>query len=381
MRLGDLRRLIGEVAGDAYKVLGLTSSASPDEIKSAYRKKSLEMHPDRNRGKDTSKEMVKINVAWHLLSDPMKKRRYDSMGDTTMDTMDGSSPSQVRGASSGSSWGRSDQWWNSGSSDFDPIRDAVRRKQQDADRAAQRARSQARQDQEDREWQARRAERNAQASDSWKSAQAKRDKASSGVNDPFNVPPSNDKYRKRYFTYHDNDRNSHKFWWIKLNGADYTYTVGWGRIGTPGQTKTKMGPPGRINSYVSNLIQSKRAKGYVEGTGSGGAAGYEQRGSAPSPKPPTPRPGGPSGRYSPNTKTRYKIYGPDVHTRYKGKAYYAPSDTKFRKGDVGDISMGTDGKIKVSDSTSGHTQDWAGEAFCRLVGDMILEAMEFHVVG
>lgn len=78
----------------------------------------------------------------------------------------------------------------------------------------------------------------------------------------------NDESKKLYFTYNDDETNSHKFWWITTDAVKRSITTGWGRIGTPGQTKTKECPKDdktlfAFDTYVSSLINSKRDKGYV----------------------------------------------------------------------------------------------------------------------
>jgi DnaJ-class molecular chaperone len=61
---------------DYYKILGLSEYATSDEIKKTYRKLAFQYHPDRNPG---SEEMMKdINEAYAVLSDPGKRREYDS---------------------------------------------------------------------------------------------------------------------------------------------------------------------------------------------------------------------------------------------------------------------------------------------------------------
>lgn len=61
-----------------YQVLGLNSTASDKDIKSAYYKLSLQYHPDRNKGcTDSVKKFHEIAEAYEVLSNPEKKRSYD----------------------------------------------------------------------------------------------------------------------------------------------------------------------------------------------------------------------------------------------------------------------------------------------------------------
>ncbi len=61
---------------DYYKTLGVSEDATSEEIKKTYRKLAFQYHPDRNPGNE---EMMKeINEAYAVLSDPGKKREYDS---------------------------------------------------------------------------------------------------------------------------------------------------------------------------------------------------------------------------------------------------------------------------------------------------------------
>jgi DnaJ-class molecular chaperone len=59
---------------DYYKTLGLTNTASQDEIKKAYRKLSLKHHPDRSGEKEKFQE---LNEAYEVLSDERKRKQYD----------------------------------------------------------------------------------------------------------------------------------------------------------------------------------------------------------------------------------------------------------------------------------------------------------------
>jgi molecular chaperone DnaJ len=66
---------------DYYEVLGVTKSASTDEIKKAYRKVAMQFHPDRNPGDKAAEEKFKEAAsAYEVLSDTDKKAKYDRFG-------------------------------------------------------------------------------------------------------------------------------------------------------------------------------------------------------------------------------------------------------------------------------------------------------------
>src|SRR6476646_2717467 len=69
---------------DYYEVLGVTKSASADEIKKAYRKVAMQFHPDRNPGDKSAEESFKEAAeAYEVLSDTGKKAQYDKFGHTS----------------------------------------------------------------------------------------------------------------------------------------------------------------------------------------------------------------------------------------------------------------------------------------------------------
>jgi len=66
---------------DYYKVLGVSSTATQEEIKKAFRSLALKYHPDKTKGDRAAEEKFKeINEANEVLSDPEKRKKYDQFG-------------------------------------------------------------------------------------------------------------------------------------------------------------------------------------------------------------------------------------------------------------------------------------------------------------
>lgn len=75
---------------DPYEVLEVTSDATQEEIKNAFRERALECHPDRvdrDEKEEAAEEFLRVREAFELLSDPETKRQYDATGE-----VDSSSP-------------------------------------------------------------------------------------------------------------------------------------------------------------------------------------------------------------------------------------------------------------------------------------------------
>lgn len=351
----QLKKLIQEAFGNAYKFLGVGPDASDEQIKAAFRKLAAENHPDRNKSPEAADKMKKASAAWNLLKDPDSRKKYDALGDRGVDNlMDpagaaSSDRARPRDPFSGSAWD-----------------DFVKKAQEQQRAARERSRGPA--------------------------GNARRPSPRGNAQPPR---PASGEPGRRYFVKDDraSGGNSNKFWWIRkipTSEARQRVEVGWGKVGSAGQTKVHtFNSQGEAGRFFWKMIDSKLDRGYVERGGSPeGNRAREQaksppppppRGAAPAPKPnPPPAERKPTGK-APGGKTSYKIYGrkgkSPVHTRFGGKVYTPGNNSSFRAGDSANVAVGSDGRLSVNDTTTGRSQTWdaSNEAVARMIDRAVID--------
>lgn len=87
------------MARDYYQVLGVSRTASADEIRKAHRALARKLHPDLNKAPDAQAKFAEIQHAYDILSDPEKRKLYDQFGEAG-----------ISGAGAGAAGGQSGGW-------------------------------------------------------------------------------------------------------------------------------------------------------------------------------------------------------------------------------------------------------------------------------
>ena len=64
-----------------YDILGVSRSASEDDIKKSYKKLAIKFHPDKNHAPQSGEAFKKVSAAYACLTEPTKKRYYDQTGE------------------------------------------------------------------------------------------------------------------------------------------------------------------------------------------------------------------------------------------------------------------------------------------------------------
>jgi len=78
---------------DYYQTLGVDRSASPEDLKKAYRKLAMQFHPDRNAGDKAAEQKFKdLSEAYDVLKDEQKRAAYDRFGHAAFEANGGAGP-------------------------------------------------------------------------------------------------------------------------------------------------------------------------------------------------------------------------------------------------------------------------------------------------
>lgn len=331
-KVEDLRRLIAEAFGNAYRILGVNPESTQDEIKSAFRKLVATMHPDKHPGnQEIADRFKKMSAAYNALN-PNNRAKYDLKGDNFVD---GDGPT-AGPRPSGSPRPPPPP----------PPRPEPQRKSKDGGPDY---------------WERQRQQRARDAEEEQRQARSRANP-------------------ERIFI---NTRGtSNKFWAVtpRTNAHGMFADVRWGRIGSAGQSKTHGFPSlASMTAWINMMIDSKLNKGYRE-RDSGHRAPPPPREQPKAAEPPK-RPGSEAktAPKPPGTVKSYRIYGKKgsapVHTRVGGKVYAPHKSTRFKNGDKANVGVGSDGRISVNNPDNNWTQTWdpTTESVNHLIDHMVVQ--------
>lgn len=74
---------------DYYEILGVSRNANKNEIKKAFRKLAMKYHPDKNKDVNAEENFKEINEAYEVLSNDVKRQKYDQFGHSAFDSSSG----------------------------------------------------------------------------------------------------------------------------------------------------------------------------------------------------------------------------------------------------------------------------------------------------
>jgi DnaJ-class molecular chaperone len=89
---------------DYYDILGLSKTATKEEIKKAYRKLAMQHHPDKNKAADAEAKFKEMNEAYEVLGDEKKRATYDQYGHAAFDPNSGMGGGNPFGGAGGFSY-------------------------------------------------------------------------------------------------------------------------------------------------------------------------------------------------------------------------------------------------------------------------------------
>lgn len=104
---------------DYYNSLGVSKTATADEIKKAYRKLAMQYHPDRNKTKEADLKFKEVTKAYEVLSNVEKRKSYDQFGHAAFEQGAGQGGGEPFGGQQGGQYGPFSYTYSSNGQGFD----------------------------------------------------------------------------------------------------------------------------------------------------------------------------------------------------------------------------------------------------------------------